>query len=139
MKQPLTPPARTVIQPDGRFIQANRRTWLHLQPDSTSNFFVWFLLCKQGYECLEFADNAIVDGAYTYNTITAAIYFEVHNNSTLWKSKLQNFYGKITVVFSVGDGEVQQHCGLTQPHTHKESQTQEIMQLELLNAQTLLY
>jgi uncharacterized surface protein with fasciclin (FAS1) repeats len=39
------------------------------------------LLCKQGYECLEFADNAIVtpdillyhivDGAYTYNTITS--------------------------------------------------------------------
>jgi uncharacterized surface protein with fasciclin (FAS1) repeats len=39
------------------------------------------LLCKQGYECLEFTDNAIVtrdillyhivDGAYTYNTITS--------------------------------------------------------------------
>jgi hypothetical protein len=31
------------------------------------------LLCKQGYECLEFANNAIVDGAYTYNTITSLI------------------------------------------------------------------
>jgi len=36
VKQPLTPPARTVIHPAGRTFhpsrpQANRRTWLHLQ------------------------------------------------------------------------------------------------------------
>jgi hypothetical protein len=46
------------------------------------------LLCKQGYECLEFADNAIVDGAYTYNTITAAIYFEVHNQFHIVKIQI---------------------------------------------------
>ncbi len=84
----LRPPEPSSIQSDGRFIQANRRTWLHLQPDATSNFFVWFLLCKQGYECLEFADNAIVDGAYTYNTITAAIYFEVHNQFHIVKIQI---------------------------------------------------
>jgi hypothetical protein len=36
MKQPLTPPARTVIQPDGRFIHpGHKRT---VEPDSTSNY-----------------------------------------------------------------------------------------------------
>jgi len=61
------------------------------------------LLCKQGYECLEFADNAIVDGAYTYNTITATIYFEVHNQfhivkiqiaELLWQNSCGIFSGR---------------------------------------------
>jgi len=99
MKQPLTLPqcifgdvneatpdsARPNRHPSSRTDVSSMRT---VEPDSTSNFFVWFLFCKQGYECLEFADNAIVDGAYTYNTIIVAIYFEVHNQFHIVKIQI---------------------------------------------------
>jgi hypothetical protein len=64
------------LQTVSQFLQTSvGSTYMIMQTSSALKLlfckFETFLLCKQGYECLEFADNAIVDGAYTYNTITS--------------------------------------------------------------------